>query len=344
MLGAPFDGILAGVTTESEGANVMIELTTREGRAAPARRPRATESYPAIVERLSRASVEKAHDPYRDVDWDAPANRIVAGDARLCIDASHPLARTDWYDGLSPAARVRFGTELGAQQLKYGIGFEAVLSRGLLKYAQRVPNGSPEYRYVMHEVVEEGRHSMMFQELINRLGTDARPIGRLLELLDDRVANLGGWFETLFFFAVLAGEIFIDHENRELLRRPVATVHPLIRRVIQIHVTEEARHICFAERFLAERLPRATWLERGVLAWTVPVIFATSKQMLLEPDARLVARYRIPRSTLREAYGKGSAHQRTTSRLMEPVKRLCEEHRLFERRHAALWRALGLSE
>ena len=65
--------------------------------------------------------------------------------------------------------------------------------------------------------------------------------------MDDRMAAFGRSFPELFFFGVLGGEIFIDQQNREYLKRPRDAVHPLVRRVLQIHVTEEARHVCFAE-------------------------------------------------------------------------------------------------
>lgn len=313
--------------------------------AVPLPRPSSldrSEPYPQLLARLSEMSVRKSHDPYLDVGWDEPENRIEPDDPRLCIDAQHALARSEWYRALSDVERSHFGRAFTAQTLKYAIGLEAVLGRGLLELAPHVPNGSPEYRYAMHEVVEEGRHSLMFQELINRLGEDPRPVTGLDAFFDDRIAHLGRSFPELFFFAVLGGEIFIDHENRELLRRPRQSVHPLLRRVMQIHVTEEARHVCFAENYLREHLPRCTRWQRVKLAWAIPIIISESKRIMLEPDARLIARFGIPRSALRSAFGKGSDHRRSVAGVVEPVRALCEEHGLFRAHHAAFWRALGL--
>jgi hypothetical protein len=217
-----------------------------------------------------------------------------------------------------------------------------VLGRGLLEFCQAVPNGSPEYRYAMHEVIEEGRHSLMFQEFINRTGQDPQPIRALDARIDDRVAHWGRTFPELFFFAVLAGELYIDAQNRELLRRPHADVHPLLRRIMQIHVTEEARHVCFAENYLRQHLPQISAWQRLRLAWFVPVIFADGARMMLVPDARLVAEFGIPRRVLRAAFGPGSAHRAQVAGVVADVRALCAEHGLLARSHQRLWRALGL--
>lgn len=302
---------------------------------------RRTESYPALLHRLSEMSVRKAHDPYLDVPWHEPESRIEPGDPRLALDPRHPLARTQWHRALDPSRQAQFGAEWLAQALKYAIGFEAVLSRGLLTLAQNARNRTPEYRYVMHEVVEEGRHSLMFQELIDRIDADPRPIDAVNRWFDDRIAQTGRSFPELFFFAVLGGEIFIDQQNREQLRRPAAEVHPLVRRVMQIHVTEEARHVCFAEHYLREHLPRTGARKRAALRLLVPVLMSEPARMMLVPPRSLVRRYAIPRAALGEAFGPGSEHRRTLARTVEPIRELCEAHSLW---WPPAWSALGLAD
>lgn len=299
------------------------------------------ERYDELLQRLSALSVRKCYDPYTDIDWSAPEHAITPGDPRLCIDPEHALAKTAWYAALDEATRSRFGLEWAAQTLKYGIGFEAVLSRGLLEFCQTVPNGSPEYRYAMHEVVEEGRHSMMFQELITRSGCDPRPIGYFQSRVDDRAAHWGRTFPELFFFAVLSGELFIDDDNRRTLKRPTANVHPLVRLVTQIHVTEEARHVCFAESYLKERLPKLGRLGRAQIAWIVPFMMADSARVMLTPDARLVKRFGIPKAALRQAFGPRSGYCQQLARITEPVRELLEPHGMLEPRHLRFWRMVG---
>ena len=64
--------------------------------------------------------------------------------------------------------RARIGLHMIATFMKIGLQFESVLKRGLLEFALELPNGSPEFRYAYHEVIEEAQHSLMFQEFVNR--------------------------------------------------------------------------------------------------------------------------------------------------------------------------------
>lgn len=301
---------------------------------------RVDQSYGTVLRRLSEMSVKKAHDPYLDIPWSAPESAIEPGDPRLCIDPRHPLARTAWYEQLDLDTRVRFGTEWLAQLLKYAIGFEGVLSRGLLMFAQTVGNRSPDYRYVMHEVVEETRHSQMFQELLDRLDADPVPVSAAERFFDDRIAYSARHFPELFFIAVLGGEIFIDRQNRDELRRPKAEVHPLIRRVLQIHVTEEARHVCFAEQYLKKHLPQIGARKRATLKLLAPVLLWSPARMMLVPTPRLVQKFAIPRAAMEQAFGAGSEHRQLLARTVEPIRALAEEHRFW---WPAGWRRFGLA-
>lgn len=306
----------------------------------PATRPK--ESYDALLRRLSELSVRKYFDPYLDIDWQAPENAIDPADPRFCIDEDSPLARTAWYRALDAESRARFGLEWSAQTLKYGIGFEAVLDRGLLEFQQILPNRSPEFRYALHEIIEEGRHSLMFQEFIDRSGCDPKPISWLQSRIDDQVAHWGRTFPELFFFAVLSGELFIDDSNRAVLRQPAHTVHPLARRIMQIHVTEEARHVCFAENYLHEHLPRTTAWQRLRIAYAVPVIFSDSARIMLTPDRRVCEQFGLDRATLREAFGPKSDHKKHVLRITEPIRALCEEHGILTAMRKPWWRLNGL--
>ena len=304
--------------------------------------PKPRTDYASALEHLSELSVCKYHDPFTDIDWDAPAHRIDPGDVRLAIADDHPLAQTAWYAGLPPTERARFGLVWLTQTLRYGIGFEAVLSRGLLEFCQTVPDRSPEARYALHEVIEEARHSQMFQELINRSGIDTQPLTGLPVFFDDRIAHLGRTQPCLFFFAVLGGELFIDQQNRAALRRPKHSVHPLVRLIMKIHVLEEARHVCFAQRYLQEHLPQLSAWQRTYMGCVIPFMFAEASRLMLVPDARVARAFGIPPSAMAQAFGPGSAHRQQLAEATQPVLRLCEQHGLLQPVHAWLWRRCGL--
>src|SRR5262249_11702238 len=132
---------------------------------------RRVEPYSALLARLSRQSVVKHFDAYADIDWEAQENRIDPEDPRWEV-FEDGLASTAWYRAQPQGVRSRLGLHMVATFMKIGVQFESVLKRGLLDFAARLPNGSAEFRYVYHEVIEEAQHSLMFQEFVNRAGFD----------------------------------------------------------------------------------------------------------------------------------------------------------------------------
>src|SRR5207237_159663 len=102
-----------------------------------------------------------------------------------------------------------------------------------------------------------------------------------------RVIGTGRRFPALFFVFVLGGEDPIDHVQRTLLRSG-RTIHPLLRRIMQIHVTEEARHLCFARHYLRAAVPRLGAAARARLALQAPLVLGQMAQAMLRPSADVV--------------------------------------------------------
>ncbi|HET7523188.1 MAG TPA: diiron oxygenase, partial [Acidimicrobiales bacterium] len=222
-------------------------------------------AWDSLLGRLSNLSVTKHFDAYADVAWDAPDMRIDRHDPRWILGESDPLGRTEWYRNLPPATQASLGLDLVASKMKIGLQFESILKQGLLRFAADLPNRSPEFRYCYHELIEEAHHSLMFQEFVNRSGFDARGLSKIDRAGADFVVRLGRRFPELFFVFVLGGEDPIDHVQRRELRRG-GMIHPLLERIMRIHVTEEARHLSFARHYLKRRVPQLGRLRRAELA------------------------------------------------------------------------------
>src|SRR5262249_38860075 len=160
-------------------------------------------------------------------------------------------------------------------------------------------NGSPEFRYAYHEIIEEAQHSLMFQEFVNRTGFDIPGLSWWQRFGARQVVRFGRTFPELFFIFVLGGEDPIDYVQRTALRggRPPP---PLLRRIMQIHVTEEARPLCFARPYLKEHAPRLGPVRRFILSRRAPFILAVMAQMMMRPSAQIVHTYGIPRAVIRE--------------------------------------------
>jgi hypothetical protein len=301
----------------------------------------AGESYRALLERLCRQSVLKHYDAYADIDWGAAAFRIDPADPRWELSPDDPLGATAWYRALPQAVRARIGLHLIASAMKIGLQFENVLKRGLLEFAARLPDGTPELRYVHHEVIEETQHVLMFREFVARAGLPVPGLSKLDRVAARRVVAFARRFPALFFVFVLGGEDPIDHVQRTSLRSG-RDIHPLLRRIMQIHVTEEARHLCFARAYLREHVPRLGRLRRAWLGVRAPVILAVMTQLMLRPSPHIVRTYGIPRAVVAEAYTHNPRHRARTLESLAKVRALCRELGLVPPPAARFWRALGV--
>ncbi len=297
--------------------------------------------FTELLRRLSHQSVVKHFDAYADVDWDHPDYAIDPRDPRWELDSGSGLAGTDWYRSLPAETRARIGLHGITSNMKAGLQFENVLKRGLLEYAFRLPDGSPEFRYVYHEVIEEAQHSLMFQEFVNRTGLETPGLPWELRLGSRNVVGLARRFPALFFVFVLGGEDPIDHVQRTVLRSD-KEIHPLLERIMRIHVTEEARHLSFARSYLRTNVPKLPAWRRRVMAMQAPVILATEASVMLRPPRHLVRTYGVPDAVLREAYGPGSQNRQDAKDSLRKVRNLLVELGLVMPAAKHLWQRLGI--
>ena len=297
------------------------------------------ERYAALLARLSHQSVVKHYDAFADVRWDSPDMRIDPDDPRWILSEEEPLGRTAWYRAQPAGIRSRIGLHMICSFMQIGVEFESVLQRGLLGFAQHLPHGAPEFRYAYHEVIEEGQHSLMFAEFVRRAGLPVRGLPWWQRIGARQVMRFARTFPELFFVFVLGGEDPIDHVQRRTLTSG-REVHPLIRRIMQIHVTEEARHLCFARHFLRRRVPKLSAFRRFVLTCRAPVILAIMSQMMMRPSGTIVGTYGIPEDVIREAYTRNAEHRARTQEAVGKVRGLLNELGLYS---AGVWRVLGLA-
>lgn len=294
--------------------------------------------FHALVSRLSEQSVHTHFDAYTDVPWDE--HPIEHDDPRWELPETDPLTRTPWYQSLAPETRARLGLFSVVAKMKTGVEFENVLCRGILEFVNTLPNGRPEYRYAMHEMIEEGQHQLMFQEFINRSGIDAQGMPWPARIGSRCVVTLGRRFPELFFMFVLGGEDPIDHVQREALRRGGA--HPLSARIMRIHVTEEARHLSFARHFLKHRISTLSRSQRTRLAIGTPLILGEMGRMMLMPSPQIVREFQIPKAALRQAYTDNPEFQRSAAEALRKVRRLAGELGLLTPAAIRIWKARNI--
>ena len=142
----------------------------------------ATDTLNGLLGRLNEQSVRpgKHFDAYVDVPWDE--HTIEPTDPRWELGVLDPLGATAWYQAQPQEVRGAIGIHLVASKMKVGYFFEGVLKRGLLEHSTTLAAGSPELRYVYHEVIEEAQHSLMFQEFAGRAGHGRTGDGAVLSV------------------------------------------------------------------------------------------------------------------------------------------------------------------
>jgi hypothetical protein len=225
--------------------------------------------------------------------------------------------------------------------MKTGLQFESILKRGLLEFAATLPNGAPEFRYAYHEVIEEAQHSLMFQEFVNRSGVDVRGMPRLVQFGARRVVRLGRNFPELFFLFVLGGEDPIDYVQRDALRSG-QEIHPLLERIMRIHVTEEARHLSFARHYLKRHVPELGWAKRQALAIQAPLILGNMAGLMLRPSRDMVRTYGIPRAANRQAYRDDPRAPQFVRDSLRKVRNLAVDLGLVNPVSRLIWKAYGI--
>jgi hypothetical protein len=299
------------------------------------------DTFTGLLGRLNDQSVRpgKHFDAYVDVPWDD--HPIDPTDARWELGASDPLGATSWYRSQPAEVRGAIGIHLVASKMKVGYFFEGVLKRGLLEHSTTLAAGSPELRYVYHEVIEEAQHSLMFQEFVNRSGLDAPGLTWDIKLGARRVIAMARRFPAQFFVFVLGGEDPIDHVQRTVLRSG-RDIHPLLERIMRIHVTEEARHLSFARQYLRNAVPKLPRWQRAVISIQAPIILSTMAGVMMRPPKHLVRRYDIPKDVLREAYRPDGPATQGVRDSLRKVRELLVELGLVGPVAKVLWKRFRL--
>lgn len=299
------------------------------------------QTYEDRLRTLSEASVHQHFDAFLDIDWDHPDFAIDPNDERWILPEADVLGRHPWYQALPREEQIRVGLYRQANVTKVGLQFEQILIAGLMNYAFRLPNGSPEFRYSTHEATEECHHTQMFQEFVNRSGQDVpggsrffRTVGPVLPLAA-RLVPFG------FFYGVLAGEEPIDHVQKSILRAG-DEMHPLLQRIMQIHVAEEARHIGFAHQYLQHKAPRLKRHERAILSVAVPVIMRWLCDEILVPSRKARKEMGIPRSVVKDLYWDKPESQKMLRDLFGDVRMLAEETQMMNPVSRRVWKLMKI--
>ncbi|WNG81208.1 diiron oxygenase [Mycobacterium sp. ITM-2016-00316] len=293
--------------------------------------------YVDMLTTLSEGSVRRNFNPYTDIDWDSPEFAVIPDDERWILPATDPIGKHAWYQSQPVERQIEIGMWRQANVAKVGLHFENILIRGLMEYSFWVPNGSPEYRYCLHEAVEECNHTLMFQEMVNHIGADVPGMPKLLKWIQPTIPLVAGPAPIPFWFGILAGEEPIDHTQKNVLREGKA-LHPIMERVMAIHVAEEARHISFAHEYLRKRVPHLSRAKRFWLSLYVPVVMRVLCSAIIVPPRAFWKKFDIPRSVRKEIFFRSPESRQMLRDMFGDVRMLATDSGLMNPLAKLVWK------
>ncbi len=120
------------------------------------------------------------------------------------------------------------------------------------------------------------------------------------------------------------------------------TLHPLVERIIRIHVAEEARHLSFARHYLRRRIPRVGWIRRQIVGIAIPIILGIMARQMLAPSSSMIRRFKIPSDVIDEVYRNNPAAGAEVSDSLDKVRDLAYELKLINRVNRPIWKAFRI--
>lgn len=297
--------------------------------------------YHEMLLRLSEGSVHQHFEPFVDIAWDDAEYAVVPNDRRWILPESDIFGKSAWYKSLPEERQIAIGMWRCANVAKVGLQFENLLIRGVLEYLMKLPNGSPEFRYCTHEVTEETHHTQMFQEFVNRVGVDVPGGPWYFRKLSPWLPLAARWLPEIFFLGILAGEEPIDHLQKSMLREGAA-IHPLMTRVMQIHVAEEARHISFAHEWLRQHVPELSKPRKAALSLAFPIVMRVLCDVIMRPDKAMTKDVGVPKEILDELFWDSPEGRETLRTMFADVRMLADQLELMNPVSRRLWKLMRI--
>ncbi|HEY0890831.1 MAG TPA: diiron oxygenase [Nocardioides sp.] len=312
-----------------------------ERTAATGYRRQGKQEYYDTLRTLSEASVHQHFDAFEDIDWDDPEFRVDPTDERWILGPEDNLGAHPWYRSLPKQRQIEIGIYRWALICKVGLQFEQLLISGIMNHALTLPNGNPEFRYSTHEATEECHHTQMFQEFVNRTGLDVQGAPTAFRKAIPLLATVAGWAPAFFWMGVLAGEEPIDHLQKQLLRQNTS-IHPMLERIISIHVAEEARHIGFAHTYLEQHAPDLGRVSKLLLGVLTPLGMRALGDVIMVPSKRAREDMGIPDEVAREIWWDSPRSQQFLRDLFADVRMLCDDLGIRGPVPRLFWRLAGI--
>jgi hypothetical protein len=223
--------------------------------SAPITAPPTREEF---SERLLKGSAKKSYAPVVDIDWEA----AIDPDMFFLPPRMVSLYGTPMWAEMTRAQQIELSRQELVNFLSAGIWFENILNQALLRGLMHANPTAATTHYALTELGDETRHMVMFGRAIEAVGGKAVRPRRYQRMIINALPLV--FQGPVLWIAALVGEEIFDALQRQMLDDP--DIQPIVRRVMRIHVTEEARHIQFARDGARRDVPQMRPSRRRLLA------------------------------------------------------------------------------
>jgi hypothetical protein len=225
---------------------------------APSKTATTPPSREEFSDRLLRGSAKKSYAPVVDIDWESP----VEPDKFFLPPRVVSLYGTPMWADMTREQQIELSRQEFINLLSAGVWFENILNQALLRGLMHADVTSASTHYSLTELGDETRHMVMFGRTIKAV--DGKPFqpGRFQRMIINTLPLM--FQKSVLWIAALVGEEIFDALQRLILDDP--ELQPIVRRIMRIHVTEEARHIQFARDGARRDVPMMRRRNRFLLA------------------------------------------------------------------------------
>lgn len=232
-----------------------------------------------VLEQLNAAS-EGYRDPLAAIDWQA----LSLNDWWLPPDCLS-LSGLPAFDALPEAMRRRLSHFEFVHFLQVGLWLERLFMERMAAALHGTASVAA-YAGRLHEIREEAGHSLMFLKLMDHAGVHLPASAFRPPALLTLAARRLPVDSLVFRLAVLIGEDVPDKFNRRI-RAGAASISPVVARITQLHMMDEARHIARARLELDAAIARLHPLVRRVLARAMAPLLRRFARTVFLPHAEV---------------------------------------------------------
>jgi len=210
------------------------------------------------VERLIGISIDKPLMPETYVPWSntLEAHEHVLPDHLVSLEGMpeyETLTKTQ-IDEIRRHEVVQF-------MYSYAWG-EGLLNAFLTRQIYNLLPESPQYRFILREVIEESRHQEMFLRGIALLNGSPIPPTKMHAFWGKISSRY--FPATWMFLVAISSEYVADAYGREV--QADKNMYSTLRKMAELHQIEEGRHIAFTKLYLEKHILNAGFIRRSVYA------------------------------------------------------------------------------